>query len=138
MACSRNLSKHLKICYQTKTNREMFQHNFHFFANLMTFFSKKKWSNIPFSYLFFTFVQNFKPQKKPSRDMCIWVFSITMSHFERITWIFAYDRCHNYFWIKKKKLMLWIMDWWQSHLEMGAHLRRWQRKQIVKRWMWNF
>ncbi len=89
----------LKNCYQTKTNRGMFQHDFQFFANLMTFFSKrKKWSNIPFSYLFFTFVQIFKPKKKRSRDMCIWVFSITLSHFERITWIFTYDGCHNYFW----------------------------------------
>ncbi len=43
---------------------------------------KQKWSNIPFPYLFFTFVQNFKPNKG---EMCIWMFSL--SHFERITWI---------------------------------------------------
>ncbi len=35
-------------------------------------------------------------------------------------------------------LVLWVMDWWQSHLGLGAHLRRWQRKQNVKRRMWIF
>jgi len=42
MACSKNLSKHLKIYYQTKTNKEMSKHDSQSFANLMTFFSKKK------------------------------------------------------------------------------------------------
>jgi hypothetical protein len=37
MTCSRNLFKHLKHCYQIKTNREMLQHDFHFFVNLVTF-----------------------------------------------------------------------------------------------------
>jgi hypothetical protein len=37
MTCSRNLFKHLKHCYQIKTNREMLQHDFHFIVNLMTF-----------------------------------------------------------------------------------------------------
>ncbi len=37
MTCSRNLFKHLKVCYQTKTNRKMFQHDFLFFANLIFF-----------------------------------------------------------------------------------------------------
>ncbi len=39
---SKNLSKHLKNYYQTKTNIEMLEHDFQSFANLMTFFSKKK------------------------------------------------------------------------------------------------
>jgi hypothetical protein len=47
--------------------------------------------NYSLSYLFFTFVQNFKPKK-------MWMFSITLSHFERTTWIFVYDGCHNHFW----------------------------------------
>jgi hypothetical protein len=34
----RNLYKHFKNCYQTKTNREMLQQDFQFFENLMTFF----------------------------------------------------------------------------------------------------
>jgi hypothetical protein len=42
MACSINLSKHLIFFYQTKTNKEMFQHDFQFFANLITFFLKYK------------------------------------------------------------------------------------------------
>jgi len=41
------------------------------FANLMIFFSKKKRPNIFFSYLFFTFVQNFKKRKKEYHGMCI-------------------------------------------------------------------
>jgi hypothetical protein len=85
MACSRNLLKHLKICYQTKTNREMSQHDFQFFYKSKDLFLKKKWQNILFSYLFFTFVQNFKPKTKDLHGMCIWMFSITLSHFEKIT-----------------------------------------------------
>jgi hypothetical protein len=36
---------------------------------------------------------------------------------------------------EKKKIihiLLWIMDGGQSHLGLGAHLRRWHRKQIIK------
>jgi hypothetical protein len=40
MTCSSNLFKHLKHCYQTKTNSEMSQHDFHFFEDLMNL--KKK------------------------------------------------------------------------------------------------
>ncbi len=29
-----------------------------------------------------------KKEKETGYDMCIWMFSITSSHFERITWIF--------------------------------------------------
>ncbi len=111
-----------------------------FIANLMTFSPKKKWSSLSFSFVFLTFVQNFKPnlkiKKKTDYEMCIWIVSITLSHFERITWIFVYDECHNHFWKKKKKkvsyLVLWIMNWWQSHLGLDAHLRRWQTKQTSK------
>jgi hypothetical protein len=72
MTCSRNLSKHLKICYQTKTSREMSHHDFNFFANLMTFLSKeKKWSNILVSYLFFTFMQNFQIKRRRLDMICV-------------------------------------------------------------------
>jgi hypothetical protein len=66
MTCFKNLFKHLKNCYQTKMNREMSQHNSVFCKCTEFFFQKKKknWWNVPFSYLFFTFVQNIKPQKK--------------------------------------------------------------------------
>jgi hypothetical protein len=33
-----NLFKHLNSFYQTKTNKEMLQHDFIFFANQMNFF----------------------------------------------------------------------------------------------------
>jgi hypothetical protein len=43
----------------------MSQHDFQFFGNLViVFLQKKKLSNVPFLYLFFTFVQNFKTKKK--------------------------------------------------------------------------
>ncbi len=61
MTCSRNPSKHLKNCYQTKTNMKMFQHDIHFFPNLMNLFSPNK---KVIKYLLFTFVQNFKPKKE--------------------------------------------------------------------------
>jgi hypothetical protein len=57
----------------------MFQHNFHFFANLMIFFLKQK-SNIPFSYLSFTFVHIFKPKKKKRKLVMTCVFECFQSH----------------------------------------------------------
>jgi len=60
MSCSRNLSKHFFFFYQTKTNREMFQHDFQFFVNLMNFFLKKKSDQIfPFH-----ICANFQTKKK--------------------------------------------------------------------------
>jgi hypothetical protein len=50
-----NLSKHLKGCYQTKTNREMLKHDFQFFGNLMIYFFSQK--IIIFFSFFLTFVQ---------------------------------------------------------------------------------
>jgi hypothetical protein len=73
--------------------------------------------------------------------MCIWMYSITLSHFARITWIFEYNECHNHVWKKEVSyLILWVMDMdrWQSHLRLGAHLKRWQKKQNVKTWTWIF
>jgi hypothetical protein len=98
MTCSRNLFNHFFKCYQIKTNREMFQHDFQIFTNLMDFFSKKNMN--PFSYLIFTFVQNSKPKKNLGCGMCIWMFSIIWSHFERIKWNLPYEGCHNHFWKK--------------------------------------
>jgi hypothetical protein len=107
---------------------------FNFFKNLIPFFLKTKWSNILFSYLFFTFVQNFKQRNKSGHDMCIWMIWITWSHFETITWIFVYDGCHNPFLEKiVSNLILWIMDWWQSNLRLGAHLKRWQRQKKMSK-----
>jgi len=82
MTCSKNLFKHLKNSYQTKTNKEMLQHDFQFFANIKTFFSPKQLSNSPFSYLLFTFVQIFKPKKKKKIIfMFLFEFFKTNFHF---------------------------------------------------------
>jgi hypothetical protein len=80
MTCSKNLFKHLKNCYQTKTNRECNNVIFIFFANLMIFFSKSKWSNISFPYLFFTFVQNFKPKRKKEKDISWHMYMNVFNH----------------------------------------------------------
>jgi hypothetical protein len=115
MKSPRNLFKQLKDCYQTKTNGEMMQHDFHFLTNIVIFNLKKKRSNIPFSCLFFTFVQNSK-KKKTCCDRCIWMSSITLSHFERITFFFlCIMGTLNYF-LRISYLVLWVMDWWQSQL----------------------
>jgi len=66
MACSKNLSKHLKKCYQTKINMEMFQHDFQSFASLMIFLSKKKDKKFPF-HSYFSYlckISNPKERKK--------------------------------------------------------------------------
>jgi hypothetical protein len=101
MTCSRNLFKHFLNCYQIKINREILQHGFSILFKSNDFFFQKKSDQIfLFSYLFLTFVQNFKDKEKDSSwHMYLNVF--TLSHFEKITWIFAYDGCHNYFWTKK-------------------------------------
>jgi hypothetical protein len=133
----------LKFVTKPKPLGKMFQHDFQFFvfANLLTFFSEKTSDQI---FLFHNFISHLckisnQKKKKTDYEMCIWIFSITLSHFERITWIFVYDECHNHFWKKIVSYsVLWIMNWWQSHFGLGAHLRRWQRKQNIKRWMWIF
>jgi hypothetical protein len=50
--CSRNLIKHFLNYYQTKTNKEMSQHDFQNFENLMIFFLKQ----IVIEYSFFIFI----------------------------------------------------------------------------------
>jgi hypothetical protein len=81
-----------KIVTELKTNsEEMLQHDFQFFENLMIFLIKTVINYFPLSFFFCTFVKIFKPKKKKKKtyyDMCNWIFSITLSHFERITWIF--------------------------------------------------
>ncbi len=50
------------------------------------FFPKKQnLSNVPFLYLFFAFVQIFKPKRR--RYVYLNVFNHIVSHFERIMWI---------------------------------------------------
>jgi len=82
MTCSRNLSKHFRTCYQWK----MFQHDLQKSKDF--FLQKRKDQIFPF-HIYFSHLCKTSNQKKPhGYDMCIWMFSITLSHFERITWIF--------------------------------------------------
>jgi hypothetical protein len=100
------------------------------FLQISWFFSpKKKSDQIILFHIYFSHLCKISNKNKSGHDMCIWMFSITWLHFERITWIFVYDVWHNHFWKKLVwNLILWIMNWWQPHLRLGAHLKRWQRK----------
>jgi len=82
----RNLYKHFKKKYQTKTNREMSQQDFQFFENLMTFFINKK-KVIEFFVFIFIFHICAKFQTKKKRLVVTSVFEcfpITLLNFEGI------------------------------------------------------
>jgi hypothetical protein len=137
MTCSKNLCKHFKIVTKLEP---IGKYSNMICKNLMTFFSKLKSGQILPFHIYFSHlckVSNQKRKKKRKLVM-ICVFECFQSHcHKRITWIFVYDGCHNHFWEKLvSDLDLWIMDRWQS--QPSAHMRRWQRKQNVKRWMWIF
>jgi hypothetical protein len=79
MICPRNLSKHLKNCYQTKTIRKMFQHDFHFlfFCKSYDFFSQKKVIKYFLFIFFFHICANFQTQKINDYDIA---FEFFQSH----------------------------------------------------------
>jgi hypothetical protein len=83
MTSSKNLSKHMNNYFQIKTNREMLEHDFQFFGNLMIYFYENDWYSL-FIYIFHV-CEKFQTKKKIYHDMCIWMFSITLSHFEKTT-----------------------------------------------------
>jgi hypothetical protein len=78
MTCSRNLSKDLKYCYKTKTNKEMLQHDFQKFTNLIIFSSKIK--VIKYSFFIFIFHICAKKHLKRKRLVMICVFECFQSH----------------------------------------------------------
>jgi hypothetical protein len=123
MTCSRNLFKHSKNCYQTKTNRKMSQHDFYFFANLMIFFSQKKKVTKIFS--FHIYFSHLWKISNPKNKIKIFMTDV----FECFNHIVTFWKIFSYF------LLWWL---WQKWIGLGAHLRRWQRKQNVKIWMWIF
>ncbi len=81
MTCSVNPIKHFKKLYQTKINKEMSQHDFQFFGNLMIFFSKKIIDQVFPFHIYFSHLCKSSNEKKK----CVLNVSITLSHFERIT-----------------------------------------------------
>ncbi len=108
---------------------------FSIFCRSNDIFLPKKNDKAFLFYIYFSHLCNISNKRKSGHDMCIWMFSIRRLHFERITWIFVYDGCHNQLLDKiVSNLILWIVDCWQSHLGLGAHLKGWQRKRNVKRW----
>jgi hypothetical protein len=66
MTCSSNLFKHLKHCYQTKTNSEISQHDFHCFENLMTL--KKKSDQIFSFHIYFSHLSKISNPKKKGKE----------------------------------------------------------------------
>ncbi len=91
-------------------------------------------------YSFFIFVQIFTPKSKTYHDMKIWMFPITLLHFERIAWIFVYKGAltifgegsfvfnFNFFFLVSYGLVT-------KSVCMYKQFRRWLRKQNVIRWM---
>jgi hypothetical protein len=78
MTCSRNFLK-------TKPKPIKKCHNMIFnFWKSNDFFQKPKVIRYSLFIFIFHICANFQIKKE---EMCIWIFSITMSHFERITWI---------------------------------------------------
>jgi hypothetical protein len=99
--------------------------NFLVFYKSNDFFLKKTLTKNFLFIFIFTFVQKFRAKKKKRlvvACMCIWMFSIALSHFERITLTFVYDGydgydgCHNHFWRKYFYIWFVAMNWWQSQL----------------------
>jgi hypothetical protein len=72
MTCSRNLFKHLKTCYQTKTNREMLQYDLHLKKYNDFFLPKKKYQ----IYFYFIFIF----QTKERRFIMTCIFECFQSH----------------------------------------------------------
>jgi hypothetical protein len=96
-----------------------------FFVNLMIF--KPIWKKmIKYSLFIFNFSHlcKFLNKKKTSHDMCIGMFLITLSHFERITWIFAYDGWHNY--VEKNNWILNIVDYGLVTKSLGGRVHIWK------------
>jgi hypothetical protein len=71
---------------RSKPIGKMLQHDFQFFENLMICSQKKKVTEYSLFIFFFHICAKFKPKKKKKtcHDMCILMFLITLSHFERI------------------------------------------------------
>ncbi len=119
----------------------MIQHDFQFFYKYNDFFLQKNRSDKIFPFhIYFSHLWKNLNQKTKLAITC--VFECFQSHghiLKELHEFFVYDGCHNHFWKKiVSYLILWIMDCWQSHLGLGAHLKRRWRKQNVKRWMWIF
>jgi len=78
IACSKNLFKQLKKIYQTKTNREMLQHGFLFFASNEFFLLKKVIKYSLFMFFFFSHLCKISNQKNKVIMTC--VFECFQSH----------------------------------------------------------
>jgi hypothetical protein len=114
--CSRNLFKHLKICYQTKTGREMSQRGFYFFANLMIFFSKKM---IKYSLFLINFSHLCKISNPKKKLIMTCVFEYFQSHCHIL------KELHEFLWVMgaitifEKCIFIFsfvVMDWSQNQL----------------------
>ncbi len=129
MTSSKKLFKHEKNCFQIKTNREMLQHDFHFFG--IEWFIFIKMINYSFFIFIFHICAKFQTKTKIYHDdMCIWMFSITVSHFEKITWIFVYDGCLKPFLVKSVSYLIFVSYGLvtKSPGVWGSHMKKWREK----------
>ncbi len=141
MTCFRNLSKLFFNCYQTKTNRKMFQHDFQFFADLMIFFSQKKEEVIKHCFLIFIFHICAKFQTKENLVMtCVFECFQSGGHILK--------ELHDFLCMMgaitiingQNSFKFNFVDYGLVTISLGAraHLKGWQRKWNVKRWTWIF
>ncbi len=109
------------------------------FCKSNEFFLKKTVTKYLFSYLFFTVVDNFKPKKKRLITAC--VFECFQSHCHILKELHNFLPMMGAIIIFGESIFIFsfvIMNLITKSVALGADLRRWQRKQNVKRWMWAF
>jgi hypothetical protein len=136
MTCSKNLFKHFLKNYQTKTNKKNVTTWFSTFWKSNDFFlkifKKEKWSNVFFLYLFFTFVQIFKPKKM---KVYLNVFDHIVTFWKNYM-NFVYDGCYNHF---KKKVVSYLFCelWIGDKVAWGLHIWKGGGKNILFQPNWN-
>jgi hypothetical protein len=77
MTCSKNLFEHLKFCYQTKTNKEMSQHDLKFCKSNDFFLKKEKTKYFLFIFIFHICA---KFQNKEKKNIMACAFECFQSH----------------------------------------------------------
>jgi hypothetical protein len=105
------------------------------FATWFLNFCQKKWLNILFSYLFFTFMQNFKPKKRKKDSswyVYLNVFNGIVTFWKNYMNFFAYNGCHNHFWRKHFHIFFCDYRLVTKSVVLDAHLKRCQKKKCQK------
>jgi hypothetical protein len=71
-------------------------------------------------------------------NMYIWMFQRHCHILKELYEFFVYDGCHIHIWRTYFHISFCGYGLVIKSVGLGAHLRKWQRKQNIKRWMWIF